>query len=619
MSKQLQKLIVTLEAESSRLTSQLEKSNKHLKRWEDKSSKSVDNVKRAFIGLASVASVAVFAKLTKDAIEFADHIGKVSDAVGLATDTYQGYVHAASLAGVEQSQLNSNLTAFVKRVGEAREGVGPLISFLKKYDETLLKNIQSSKNQEHAFNLVADAIQNATTATDKAAIANAAFSRAGVSMTLMMKNGAAGLREMKREAYDLGIILDEQTIRKAEEANDKLDIMARVIKTSVIKQLVKLSPQIIKVGNAFADAIPKVTAFFERIFDRSSVPALEAELGSLEREATRVTAKLEEISNKSLFEKAMAGSLFSQAFGDTPEDLNKKLDGIKAKIISTIDAIEEKKAEVATQAAALELGLAGGAGDSGARLQAELDAMTEQANKKFVILDESLIAENERLIIAHENRQLIIEDALQNELISIQQKDALLESLEDKHQKKIIELQNKSLSAQQRMWNTGWKGKLKVTGQVLGALSNLMQSENKKQFEIGKKAAIAQAAINTYEMATGAYKALAGIPIVGPALGAIAAGAAILYGKSQISSIKSQSFGGGGVAGGAPSIPTTSANPSTGLPEGSPGDVGVDREPTKIVNISISGNPTGEQVRDLIEMINVEQGNGAVLNATVAA
>ena len=386
MSKQLQKLIVTLEAESSKLTSQLEKSNKRLKRWENKAGKSVDNVKKAFIGLATVASVAVFAKLTKDAIQFADNIGKVSDAVGLATDTYQGYVHAASLAGVEQSQLNSNLTAFVKRVGEAREGVGPLISFLRKYDETLLKNIQSSKNQEHAFGLVADAIQNATKATDKAAIANAAFSRAGISMVLMMKNGAAGLREMRKEAYSLGIILDEQTIRKAEEANDKLDIMARVIKTNLIKQLVKLSPQIIKVGNAFAAAIPKVTAFFERIFDRESVPALERDLESLERKAKKVTAKLEEISNTSLFKKALTGSLFSQAFGDTPEELNKKLDGIKAKMVETVNAIKEKKAELATQAAALELGLAGGAGDSGARLQAELEAMAEQANKKFMIL-----------------------------------------------------------------------------------------------------------------------------------------------------------------------------------------------------------------------------------------
>ena len=42
-------------------------------------------------------------------------------------------------------------------------------------------------------------------------------------------------------------------------------------------------------------------------------------------------------------------------------------------------------------------------------------------------------------------------------------------------------------------------------------------------------------------------------------------------------------------------------------------------EPQKVVNISISGNPTAEQVRDLIEAINDEQDNGAVLKATVNA
>lgn len=620
MSKQLQKLIVTLEAESSKLQSQLEKSNKKLDRWEKKAGKSVDKVKRVFIGLASVASVAIFAKITKDAIEFADSIGKVSDAVGLATDTYQGYVHAASLAGIEQSQLNSNLTAFVKRVGEAREGVGPLISFMNKYDETLLKNIKNSKNQEEAFGLVADAIQNATTATDKAAIANAAFSRAGVAMTLMMKNGAAGLREMKREAYDLGIILDEQTIRKAEEANDKLDIMARVIKTKLVKELVKLSPTIIKVGNAFTDAIPKVTKFFDRLFDKTSVAALESDLEKLTNKAGDLSETLAHHARNPIGGLSVIASFFGV---DTNEELQAQLDTMTAKIGDTVTKINEKRKEMATQQAAIELGLKGttsGGRGTGEAAQAELDAAQEQAAKKFIILDESLLAENERLMLAYENRQFIIEDAFQNEIISSMKRDEILEQLKEKHNKQIEKLDQKSMTAQERAWQLSWKGKLRVMGGVLGSISLLMQSENKKQFEIGKKAAIAQTVINTYEMATSSYKALAGIPIVGPVLGAIAAGAAILYGKSQISAIKSQQFGGGGVAGGgAPSIPTTASNASTGLPEGSPGDVGPDQEPQKVVNISISGNPTGEQVRDLIEAINEEQGNGAVLRATVAA
>ena len=54
---------------------------------------------------------------------------------------------------------------------------------------------------------------------------------------------------------------------------------------------------------------------------------------------------------------------------------------------------------------------------------------------------------------------------------------------------------------------------------------------------------------------------MSGIPVVGPALGAIAAGAAIASGLKSIQAIKSsKAGGGGGGGGGTPSIPSVSSN-----------------------------------------------------------
>ena len=50
-----------------------------------------------------------------------------------------------------------------------------------------------------------------------------------------------------------------------------------------------------------------------------------------------------------------------------------------------------------------------------------------------------------------------------------------------------------------------------------------------EQTAAGKAAAIAAATISTYQSAQDSYKALAGIPIIGPALGAAAAAAAIVF------------------------------------------------------------------------------------------
>jgi len=82
-----------------------------------------------------------------------------------------------------------------------------------------------------------------------------------------------------------------------------------------------------------------------------------------------------------------------------------------------------------------------------------------------------------------------------------------------------------------------------------------------EQTAAGKAAAIASTTISTYESATKAYAALSGIPIVGPALGAVAAGIAVAAGLANVKKIlavKTPKGGGGGSApsaGGQPTAP----------------------------------------------------------------
>lgn len=79
--------------------------------------------------------------------------------------------------------------------------------------------------------------------------------------------------------------------------------------------------------------------------------------------------------------------------------------------------------------------------------------------------------------------------------------------------------------------------------------SNLqaMSGETKLFFNLYKTAAISQATVDTYTAATGAYKAMAGIPIVGPGLGIAASAAAIFAGLANIQKIQQTRFAYGGI------------------------------------------------------------------------
>ena len=79
----------------------------------------------------------------------------------------------------------------------------------------------------------------------------------------------------------------------------------------------------------------------------------------------------------------------------------------------------------------------------------------------------------------------------------------------------------------------------KEKGKIISDGFNNMASVLGEQTAAGKAAAIAAATISTYQSAQDSYKSLAGIPIIGPALGAAAAAAAIVSGIGQVKKITS--------------------------------------------------------------------------------
>jgi hypothetical protein len=85
-------------------------------------------------------------------------------------------------------------------------------------------------------------------------------------------------------------------------------------------------------------------------------------------------------------------------------------------------------------------------------------------------------------------------------------------------------------------------------GKFLGNLAALQQSNDKRMRAIGKVAAKAQIVTSTAVAAMESFKALAGIPVVGPALGAAAAAAAIAAGAIQLANVDKGSIGMGGAS-----------------------------------------------------------------------
>ena len=121
--------------------------------------------------------------------------------------------------------------------------------------------------------------------------------------------------------------------------------------------------------------------------------------------------------------------------------------------------------------------------------------------------------------------------------------------------------------------------KTKLIGDALGQLSTIVGQDT----TAGKAFAIAKATIDTYQSAVAAYKSLAGIPVIGPALGAIAAAAAVASGVATVKKI---------VAVQIPSAPANSGGNATQTTPAGPGE-------RPLVNVSAS-TPVGRRQGGLV-------------------
>lgn len=82
-------------------------------------------------------------------------------------------------------------------------------------------------------------------------------------------------------------------------------------------------------------------------------------------------------------------------------------------------------------------------------------------------------------------------------------------------------------------------------------MTNDLKATLGEQNDLYKASAIMSTTIDTYRAATGAFAALSGIPIVGPFLGAAAAGVAVAAGLANVARIKAAREQGGGMAAGS--------------------------------------------------------------------
>jgi len=161
--------------------------------------------------------------------------------------------------------------------------------------------------------------------------------------------------------------------------------------------------------------------------------------------------------------------------------------------------------------------------------------MMEQFASEQELLAEQRAVEMETLQSAYDAKLIAEEEYLLNKAM-----------LDEKYLDEDYNRKAEYEKAKEQLEKTKRDAQLGAAKSMFGNLSSLMSTENKKLFEIGKAAALAEATVKGYEAIQSSYAQ--GSKIGGPAVGAAFAATAAVATAVQIANIASTQFGGGSKA-----------------------------------------------------------------------
>ena len=236
----------------------------------------------------------------RQAVSEFDRIGKAAAAGGLSAETYQIYAHGADLAGIAQNKFNKLLQTFFKNANDAAIGTGALKTGLDKINPALLQSIVNARSQEERMRLLASAVQNSTSEIERAAIAQAAFGAKGSAMVNFLLAGADGFDRLEREAREMGIVIENDVVRNAENMNDKLTIASRIIDANLNKAFVDLAPVIVAAAEATAGLVGEIARLVDgfREVEKRSSSALNDNLAQSGMKRIEIENKILELQHE---------------------------------------------------------------------------------------------------------------------------------------------------------------------------------------------------------------------------------------------------------------------------------------------------------------------------------
>ena len=235
--RKLQREIVASEQSMDKLEKESKEASKGIKDVGDKakdSSGKLDKLKGVASGVAKgmtaiatagAGAVTAIGAMALKAGQSADDINTLSTQTGLSTEQIQKFRYASETIDVSLDTLTGSMAKLTKYMSNATKGSGDVYNAFKELGVSFQNTDGSLRNNEEVFNECISALGKMENETQRDALAMKIFGKSAQELNPLIKGGADTLKQMGDQAQQLGIILDQETLDKANAFNDQIELL----------------------------------------------------------------------------------------------------------------------------------------------------------------------------------------------------------------------------------------------------------------------------------------------------------------------------------------------------------------------------------------------------------
>jgi hypothetical protein len=274
----LARLVVSLEAQNTKLLTQLEQSEKAAQKWRSKTESAVKGVATSFKTLAIGAAMAKATRAITGAVDEMDRLSKTAQKIGVTTEALSSLEYAAKLADVSSESLQTGMTKLIKTQADAARGSKLQADLFQRLGIAYKETDGTLRAGDKVLADLADRFASMPDGAEKTAIAVELLGRSGANMIPLLNGGSQALRAAGDEARAFGLVVSTEAGRAAEEFNDNLTRLGSAVKGAALDVAQDLLPTLNDLSDQVVE-MAKDPAFRENVANAIRVIG-EAALGA---------------------------------------------------------------------------------------------------------------------------------------------------------------------------------------------------------------------------------------------------------------------------------------------------------------------------------------------------